>query len=147
MKKVLVVLTVVAVLGLGAVAFAAWGGPGYGYGGYAMGPGMMYGYGPGYGPMMGYGYGYGATNSAENQKFLKDTADLRQTINQKRFDYAEAVRNGDEKKAEALSKELDDLYNKLSEKAPEGYTGNGYARGGYGYGPMMGYGYGYGCGW
>jgi hypothetical protein len=146
MKKVLVVLTAVAVLGFGAVAFAAWGGPGYGhmgpgYGGYGygMGPGMMYGYGPGYGPMMGYGPGYGAGD----ETFLKETADLRRTINEKRFDYYEAVRTGDEKKAESLSKELDTLYDKLAEKAPEGFRGRGYARGGYG--PMMGSGY--GCNW
>jgi hypothetical protein len=74
MKKVLVGLTVLTLIALGAIAYAdgpGWYGmgpgmmgPGYGYGGYGMGPGMMgpgYGYGGyGMGPgMMGPGYGYG----------------------------------------------------------------------------------------
>jgi len=60
MKKVLVVIAAVALLGVGSIASAnmfGWGG-GYGYGGHMMG----YGYGPmmgyGYGPMMGYGDQY-----------------------------------------------------------------------------------------
>ncbi len=130
MKKAITVLTVVAVLGFGALAFAGWGGPGYGH----MGSGPGYGHmGYGSGPMMGY---YG--NNTEAQKFLEETADLRRTIHEKRFEYFEALRTGDEEKAEALDKELEGLFKQIQEKAPDtaaygkGYRGRGFARGGYG---------------
>lgn len=63
MKRLLVTLTVVAVLALTGGAFAfgpgGWGG-GHMGGGYGMGPGMMGGYGMGPGMMGTYGmYGWG----------------------------------------------------------------------------------------
>jgi len=62
MKKGLLVLAVLTILGFASSDLLAQGGPGYGgYGGYGggygpgwgMGPGMMWGYGP------GFGYGFG----------------------------------------------------------------------------------------
>jgi len=131
MKKVFIGVAVLAVLSIGAFAFAqgpGWGGQmGYG-GGYMMGPGMM---GPGYGGyMMGPGYGnhmYGNT-SGDNQKFLDETKDLRKELNEKQFEYAEAVRNPqtDEKTIVTLQKEITDLQNKITEKAPRTARAYGY---------------------
>jgi len=127
MKKVLVIIAAVAALGIGSVASAhMYGtGSGYGYGGHMMG----YGYGPmmgyGYGPMMGYGYGYGTADS----KTLEKTADLRRQLNDKQFEYSEALRTGDEKTAETLAKEIDELSAKIGTATPAStYT----ARGGFG---------------
>ncbi len=122
MKKLLVGLTVAAVLGLSALAFAHGGG-GYGYEGHMMGSGHM-GYGMmgngGYGSdhMMGRGPGYGYDK--ETKEFLDKTADLRKELHEKRFEYMEAWRADDEKKAEKLAKELDELTEKLYAEAPEG---------------------------
>ena len=131
MKRTFAVLTVLAVLSLGTFAFAH--GSGYGYGGhmgygggYMMGgPGMM---GPGYGGHMGYGPGYGGAYDKDTQKFLDETADLRKELHDKRFEYMEAVRAGDEKKAEQLAAELDKLAETLYDKAPR-TTARGYGRG------------------
>lgn len=117
MKKTLAIVAVVAVLGIGSVASAhmfGWGG-GYGKGGH------MTGYG--YGPMMGYGYG------TEGNKYLDETADLRREFNTKQFEYFEALRTGDEKKAETIAKELNELTGKVSVTAPRGRY---FATGGYG---------------
>jgi hypothetical protein len=135
MKRTLAVLAVVAVLGFGAVAFAH-GGPGYGghmgYGPGGYGPGMM-GYGPGWGGHMGPGpggYGRGMMGNGpgygKDPKFLEETADLRREIHTKRFEYAEALRTGDEKTAETLAGELEELTGKLREAAPRS---RGFARG------------------
>lgn len=121
MKKTLAVLTVFAVLGFAAIALAH--GPGGGYGGHMGG----YGYGGGMG---GYGhmYGYGSANDSESKEFLEKTAGLRKELNAKRFDYEEAVRAGDEKKAEKIAKELDELSEKLYKEAPRSLS-RGYGRG------------------
>lgn len=134
MKKTLAVVAVVAVLGLATAAFAGWG---FGPGGH-MGPGAGYGYGHmmgyGYGPMMGYG-GYGPMtgygHGPEGEKFLKETADVRRELHQKRFEYSEALRTGDERKAAETSKDIETLVGQLREKAPEDY----FAGGRYGRGP------------
>ncbi|MEJ2182567.1 MAG: hypothetical protein P8Y66_03495 [Nitrospirota bacterium] len=134
MKKVLAVLAAVAVLGVGATAFANWaGGPGSGYmGGYGImgsGPGYMggyghmMGYGPGYGHMMGYGYGPGY---GVDQKTLQETADLRQEIQSKQLEYSEALKAGNEKKADKLARELNDLTQKFSATAPTAAYGYGW---------------------
>ena len=134
MKKVLVVLSVVALLAVGVTAFAH--GPGWGRG-YMMGPGyghMGQGYGPGYGDCGGPGACVGAGGTLD-QKFFDETADLRKEMHQKRFDYMEAVRDPktDEKTIAKLEKELGELQEKIHEKAPEGAYGRGYGkRGGYG---------------
>ena len=60
---------------------------------------------------MGYGY---------DKEFLDKTADLRKEFHEKRFEYMEAYRAGDEKKAKKLAKELDELSEKLHDAAPEG---------------------------
>jgi hypothetical protein len=127
MKKVLAVLTVVTVLSIGALAFA---GPGW-YGGYMMGPGygnhMGYGYG---GPMMGPGYGNGGyrMGPGADQKFLDETADLRKELNDKQFEYAEAIRNPktDDKTITKLEKEITALQDKIYEKAPRSARAFGY---------------------
>ncbi len=84
------------------------GGPGMmGMGPMMMGPGMGYG-------MMGYGY------SKAYQKFLDETKDLRKQLNEKRFDYFEALRDP-KTKPETISKlrrELYELKKKIYEKSP-----------------------------
>ena len=84
MRKILIGLTVAALLAIGVAVYAngpGWGGeysnPGYGY--HMMGPG----YG---GHMMGWRSGY-------DQKYLDETADVRKELNTKRFEYFEAIRN------------------------------------------------------
>ena len=78
-SKTLMVLTLVAVLGFGANAFAGWGmgyGRGMGYGpGWSNEPGMGYGPGMGYdrGTGRGFGrFGYAPTLSEEELKKLND---------------------------------------------------------------------------
>lgn len=80
-----------------------------------MGPGMM---GPG---MMGYGMGSGGGygDPEKYNKFLDDTVDLRKKIQDKTFEYYEAMRNpkttmGSLAKKE---KEINELQQKLYEKA------------------------------
>ena len=86
------------------------------------GPGMMYrdwDRGPG---RMYQGWGYDPERRAECQKFLDETKELRKQFNDKRFEYAEALRNPDTT-GEALSKlqkEMADLQAKLYDKAPRG---------------------------
>lgn len=129
MKRVLAVFVAVAVLSIGAIAFAHGGGYGGHMMGYGGGPGMM-GYGGGYGNhmghgggpgMMGYGPGYGSDK--ETKEFLEKTTDLRKELHDMRFEYMEAWRAGDEKKAEKLAKELDELSEKLYASAPKGTRG------------------------
>lgn len=125
MKKMLAVLTVVALLGFGAMAFAQSGGYGMmGYGGGGYGNMMGYG-GGGYGMM---GWGSDGQYDKETSEFLDKTADLRKAFNEKRFEYMEAWRSGDKDKAEAISKELDALSDKIRAAAPADRTSgrNGY---------------------
>jgi hypothetical protein len=123
MKKTIVALTVIAVLGFAGMALAH--GSGYGYGGHMMGYGGGHmGYGSGYGGHMGYGPGY----SDESKEFLEKTADLRKKMHSKRFEYSEALRAGDEKKAEKLARELDELGEKIHKDAPRSFK-RGYGRG------------------
>jgi hypothetical protein len=86
-------------------------GKGYGYGGRMMGQGMMgdcgmmgsgmMGYGGHMGGMMGSGMmgrGMGMMQfetDEEYQKHLDDTADIRKEINNKQFDYREAMRDSE----------------------------------------------------
>ncbi len=83
-------------------------------GGMMMGPGMM---GPG---MMWPGYGMGAGYFKKYQKFLDETRDLRKQLNEKRFEYFEALRNP-KTEFETLSKlrkEIFDLKEKIYQKLP-----------------------------
>ena len=152
MKKLLVTLTVVGILALGAGAFAfgpGWfgggnmmGGTGYSgiMGGGMMGPGMMGGgmMGPGMmgGGMMG-GYGMGSGMRGWNtgpdrygydQKFLNETRDLRKALNDKRFEYFEALRNPETKpdRIAQLEKDINTLQQKLYEKSPRSTFRGGY---------------------
>ena len=119
MKKVLISLAVVAILAIGVAVYAqgsGWGGnyghPGYGY--HTMGTG----YG---GHMRGWTGGY-------DQNFLNETADTRRELNNKQFEYSEAIRNPNTK-PETITKletEITELQNKLYAKAPRGTYG-GYS--------------------
>jgi len=153
MKKLLVTLTVVGILALGAGAFAfgpGWfgvgnmmGNTGYGgmmMGGGMMGPGMMGGYGMGPGMMGGYGMGpamMGWNTSPDrygyDQKFLNETRELRKALNDKRFEYFEALRNPETKpdRIAKLEKEITEIQKKLYEKSPKTtYRGGAYGRAG-----------------
>jgi hypothetical protein len=141
MKKVSALLVFIAILATFTFVYAddpvSWGG--YNYcpycgtymgpqGGYGMGPGMMRqgmmggrGMGPGMmGPgMMGRGY---HSQRPECQQFFDDTAGLRKELNNKRFEYFEAVRNP-KTTGEALAKiekEVRDLQEKIYAKGPVG---------------------------
>lgn len=110
MKKTLALTVALAVLSIGGLAFAHGWGDGYGGGpGYCNGPGN--GGGPGVMPSF--------AETEEGKKFLKETTELRKTIHGKKFELMEAYRAGDDKKAEALEKELDELRIKLSEMAKQ----------------------------
>ncbi len=126
MKKVLIALTVIMLLGIGVAVYAHGPGrgggyacPGYGDGYHMMGPRGYGGHGYG-GQMMGWRGGY-------DQKFLDETADLRKELNSKRFEYFEAVRNPktDPETVTKLEKEIGELQGKLYEKAPRGTRGFG----------------------
>ena len=133
MKKILIA-TVLAV-GLASAGFVyahggsygggydMMGGSGYGMmggGGYGMGPGMMYGDG-GYGCPGAAGYGQNGWNSENNQKFLADTVQLRKEMNDKRFEYQEALRNPKTTREQlsTLEKGMIDLRTKLADKADQ----------------------------
>ncbi|MEJ2038202.1 MAG: periplasmic heavy metal sensor [Desulfosarcinaceae bacterium] len=169
-KKTLIISAIV-LFGGAALAFAQggyYGGYG-GYGGHMMGYGHM-GYGPGYmmgnGPM-GYGPGYmmgddgygppmrrngyyGANLSQEDlakldaarNKFFDETQDLREQIDQKRFDLSRELskQQPDAAKAAKLQKELSQLESQFDQIAlqhrlemrkllPENARGRGYGRG------------------
>ena len=110
-------------------------GPGMMYRGWESGPGGMhrgYGYGPGMmyrgwerGPGMmyrGWESGPGPEGGIECQKFLDETKDLRKQLNNKRFEYSEALRNP-QATAESLAKiqkEMADLQAEIYGKAPRG---------------------------
>jgi uncharacterized protein (UPF0335 family) len=128
MRTLLTVLAIVGLLTAGAVVYAHGPNP-WGFGhmtGQAYGGHMM---GSGFGRhMMGWsGYGY-------DKKFLDETADLRKKLNDKQFEYYEALRNPDTKEKEIarLEQEIQDIQESISKKAPRtAYRGFG----------------GYGCRW
>lgn len=111
MKALAVGLTVVVLLALWAISYAhspGWfgGQMGGNYGGHMMGQGFG-------GHMMGWTNGY-------DQAFLDGTADLRRDINNKRFEYFEAVRNPETTPdtITRLENELRELQEKLYGKSP-----------------------------
>ncbi|GAB4548211.1 MAG: hypothetical protein Fur0020_16060 [Thermodesulfovibrionia bacterium] len=57
---------------------------------------------------------------SEIPKFLDETVDLRRELNAKRFDYLEALRNPNTppEKIERLEKEIQELEDKIEDKAP-----------------------------
>ena len=121
LSKTLIVLTLVAIMGVGATAFA---GKSKGNGRYAQSG--QYGC-----DGSGYGRGYGnpgfmgnlseeeiAKLNEERNAFSKATQDLRQNIYQKRLELNSelAKKNPDPKKAGALQKELSGLKGQLDQK-------------------------------
>jgi zinc resistance-associated protein len=123
--KTLIVLTLVAIMGMGATAFA---GKGRGSAGYAQGYGQHgcdgSGYGRGYGDpgfMGNLSEEEGAKLNEERNAFSKATQELRQNIYQKRLELNSelAKKNPDPKKAGALQKELSGLKGQLDQKRTE----------------------------
>ncbi len=136
MKKMIIATVLAVGLATAGLVYAQGGygggygmGPGYGW----MGPGMgghgygwmgrgMRGYNGGYG-CPGYGYGWGGAqnswNSQQYQKFLEDTVLLRKQMNDKRFEYREALRNPNttSEQLAKIEKEMIDLRTKISQKA------------------------------
>jgi len=132
----------VAIVLAGAWAFAGgpWGGRGYGGHGY------------------GYGYPYSNLTSeqkeklqAQQEKFLKGTAELRRELFQKRLELQGLLVDpkADREKVRAKQGEVLDLGRKLQDKAlehrvairervPEGFLGQGQWGWGNGYGPAYG---------
>ncbi len=124
LTKTLIVLTLVAIMGIGATAFA---GKGKGNARYAQS-------GQGYGQSGCDGSGYGrqsfmgnlseeevAKLNEERSAFFKATQDLRQSVYQKRLELNSelAKKNPDPKKAGALQKELSGLKGQLDQKRTE----------------------------
>jgi len=159
-KKGLVLLTVVAVIGFGAYAFADGGmGPGMRGGWDHHGPGRHHG---GYGCSEYGGHMMGDLSDEDIQKideqreaFFKSTEDLRRNIYQKKLALQSefAKKNPDAKKAADLQKEISDIRAQLDQKRIEHIlemrkinpnAGRGFSRGFRGYGPMKGYGASYG---
>ena len=144
MKKV-IIASVLAVGLASGVAFAhnSGYGPGGGYGGQMMGggygmmgggygnrgggygmmgPGMMNGYGGDYDNCPGAAaFGKNGWNSESQQKFLEETVGLRKELNDKSFDYAEAMRNPNTTREQlaTLQKEMIDIRTKLQDKAEQ----------------------------
>jgi hypothetical protein len=120
MKKIIVSLAVIALLAAGTIVYAHGGG--YWGGGHMMGSG----YG---GHMMGWrspGQGF-------DHEFLNETTDLRRELHDKRFEYAEALRNTDtsSKTIAKFERTIRDLQEKIAEKAPRTAYGYGGMRGGF----------------
>jgi zinc resistance-associated protein len=155
MKKILtnrslMVLTIVAVLGFGAYAFADWG----------MGPGMMGGWGN-HGPGWNHGgYGYNAYGdmmgnfsddeiqemNSQRNTFFEATEDLRQDLYAKQLELRSelAKENPDPKRASNIQNDMSKLQAQLDQKRIDHMvemrkinpnTGRGFmGRGGMGYG-------------
>jgi hypothetical protein len=121
MKKLVVGLTVVTLLAIGVIAYAhdsGWYGGGH--------RGSSYGY-----HMMDPGYsGHMRGWTGENdQKFLDESADARKELNDKKFEYFEAVRNP-KTTTETLTKlerDIRELEDKIYQKAPRD-TYRGFTR-------------------
>lgn len=165
-KRIIVAVSVIALVSIGSYAFAGWG-MGYGRG---MHGGM--GYGPGGG---GYNCPYGGPGMTVNpdseaagklhearEAFFQETADLRGKIRQKTdaLEYALSAENPNPEEVSALQKDLSDLRAEFDQKRvahriemrqnfPELAAGYGRGHGcrGWGRGHMRGHGpMGYGPG-
>jgi len=159
--KIMMILVIAAVLGIGVTSFAGWG-RGYWGSGYHMGPG--------YGMHQGWGYGGPgyqddlsdeqiARLDKERQDFYEATADLRDALYQKELELRSelAKPEPDAQKAAGLQKEISSLENELDQKHLDhqikmrkdfprfGSRGYGYGPRGMGRG-MYGGGGGYGPG-
>ena len=110
--------------GYGMMSGGGYGMMGGGYGGYGMGPGMMYSYGDnggGYNHRGATGFGQNGWSSEQYQKFMNDTVDLRKEMNNKRFEYQEALRNPKTTRQQLskMEKEMIDLRDKINDMAPQ----------------------------
>jgi zinc resistance-associated protein len=159
--KIMMVLAIAVVLGIGVTSFAGWGGR-YWDSGYHMGPAQM---GPGYGMHRGWsddprGYGYPgyqgnlsdedlARLDKERRDFYEATADLREALYQKELELSSELAKAepDAKRAAGLQKEISSLESQLDQKRLDqrikmrkdfprfgyrGYGGMGMGRGMYG---------------
>jgi Spy/CpxP family protein refolding chaperone len=151
LNKLFLTVTIVAIVGFGAYAFADWG-MGYGPRGWGhMGPGWHHGWfgNPEY-PNELSDEEIAKLNN-ERQAFFEETSELRESLYQKQLELrAElAKKDPDAKKAVSLQKEISELEGQLSQKRveqrikmqkenPELFSGRGYGYGGRG----KGYGYG-----
>lgn len=160
MRKLFTVIAVVALVGLGATAFADWGGggwhrgSGYHHRGWGGGPGS------GYGPMMDdLSDDEIKVFEKERQAFFKETESLRQDLYSKELELRSelAKENPDAKQAASIQKEISNLETQLDQKRVDHMikmrkinpnAGRGYmmGRGGMGYGPGSGQGFGSGGG-
>jgi len=119
MKKILITISIVSVLAVGALAFAhgtgGWGG------GHIMGSGHMMeqGYGN---HMMGNGHMMGQMSGggSQDQKFLDETAELRRELLNKKFEYFEAARRHDAKPdmMSKMERDIFDIQQKIRDKSP-----------------------------
>lgn len=155
LSKIIIVLALTALFGLGVKAFADWG-MGYSHHGWGHhGPGWHHQDwgGSGYG-----GYMMGNLNEKnlkaledERRAFFEETDTLRQNLYAKNLELRSelAKENPDVKKASRLQSEISKLEAQLNQKYVEHrikmrkinpYTGRGYMgdRGGMGYGPHYG---------
>ena len=152
MRKAIMIVSVVALVGFGATAFAGWGGGGWHHRGSG---------GQGYGP----GYMMGDLSDAEikaiekeRQAFFDDTESLRRDLYAKELEIRSelAKENPDATKAAQFQKEISGLESQLGQKRVDHMlkmrkvnpdAGRGYmmGRGGMGYG--QGYGRGMGSGY
>jgi zinc resistance-associated protein len=159
--KIMMILVIAAVLGIGVTSFAGWGRGYWGSGDHM---------GPGYGMHQGWGYGGPgyqgdlsdeqiARLDKERQDFYEATADLRDALYQKKLELRSelAKPEPDAQKAAGLQKEISSLENELDQKRLDhqikmrkdfprfGSRGYGYGPRGMGRG-MYGGGGGYGPG-
>jgi len=152
-SKFLMVLTVVAIIGFGAYAFAGWG-MGYGHHGWGHhGPDWTYegGSEPGYGHMMGdLSDDEIEKYEKERNAFFKATENLRQDLYAKELELKSELdkQNPDTQRAAKLQKEISNLEAKLDQEridhlikmrkinpdAGRGFMGSGPM----GYGPSYG---------
>lgn len=152
-SKALMIITIVAVVGFGAYAFAGWG-MGYGHHGWGHpGPGWHHEGrgGPGYGYMMD-NLNDADIGKLENERntFFKATEDIRQDLHAKELELKTEVykENPDTKKAAKLQKEISNLEAKFDQKRIEHMVkmrkinpnaGRRFMHeGGMGYGPSSG---------
>jgi hypothetical protein len=127
MKKMLISTVLIAGLATAGIVYAHGG---YGMHGYGMmesgmmGSGMMSDYGGNDGDYHcpgAAGYGPNDMNSERNQKFLNGTVELRKQMNDKRFEYQEALRNPSTTREQLASveKEMIDLRTKIYDKTDQ----------------------------
>lgn len=117
-SKMVMLVTIAAILGIGAYAFADWGGYGMGgwgqhHGGYHMGWG-----GPGYGDKSDLSEEDYEKLDDQMQTFYKETESIRQKIYEKELALRSelAKENPDAKKATDLQKELSGLESEFNQK-------------------------------